>query len=93
MTAPEPWRDPPPPDPQRCWRPRDRDPEERAGASEMSWGEGLMPQRLNGATPQYGGQYMPMCPRVELIGQSLRPVQVPTRSREARGNPGDTVRR
>jgi hypothetical protein len=85
MTAPQPGLDHEPP-PLR--RRSSRDPFERnPGASEMSWGPGLVPKHLNGRPPSEGGIYMTKAPPVDESGK-----QIPRHPRQARGHPGEQVR-
>jgi hypothetical protein len=97
MTAPEPWRDPPPPEPPRR-RPSDphllaRDRVGTDQSTEFGFGPGLVAPHLNGRPPSEGGVYMPKAPRVELVGQSLRPRQKRRPHGDARGYPGEQVAR
>jgi hypothetical protein len=89
MTAPEPWRDVPPPP--RSVR-KARDPlahyAENTEPSEFGFGPGLVPQMYNGLPPSDGGMYMPKAPPVDESGR-----QLPRKPTEARGYPGDPVAR
>jgi hypothetical protein len=89
MTAPEPWRDVPPPKPPTG---KARDPLARYAAntepSEFGFGPGLVPPCYNGLPPSEGGVYMPKCPPVDERGR-----QLPRKHSEARGYPGDQVAR
>ena len=98
MTAPEPWREvPPPPEPRRR-KPSNplllaRDKVGTDQTTEFGYGPGLVAPHLNGAPPSEGGIYMPKCPRVELRGNSLTPRQKRPPRGEAKGYPGDPVAR
>ena len=90
MTAPEPYKDvPPPPGPPVR---KARDPLARYAAntepSEFGFGPGLVPQMYNGLPPSQGGVYMPKAPPVDESGR-----QLPRKPTEARGYPGDRVAR
>ena len=95
MTAPEPWRDPPPAPPPRR-RPQDphlfaRDRANTDQSTEFGFGPGHVPPHLNGRPPSEGGMYMPKCPRVELRGSSLTPRQKRRPRGEVKGYPGNNV--
>jgi hypothetical protein len=88
MTAPEPWRElDPPPGP---WVPGYRFKDNNV-ESELSWGPGLIPHYLNYQPPSQHGQYMPKCPRTELRGFSLTPVQKIRPPDEVKGYAGDQI--
>lgn len=83
MTAPEPWRDvPPPSQPVR----KARDPLARYAAntepSEFGFGPGLVAPPYNGLPPSEGGVYMPKAPPVDEYGR-----QLPRKPTQARGYP------
>ena len=98
MTAPEPYKDPPPEPP---WRRRGaQDPLlldcQQTGdqSTEFGYGAGLVAPHLNGAPPSEGGVYMPKAPRVDppRSGVGL-PRQHKRPKGEARGYPGDVIAR
>ena len=80
ITAPEPYKEPPP-------RPRKRYPSSLfPGDTEMSFGPGLVAPCNNGRPPSEGGIYMPKCPPVNENGTQKR-----RNPREARGYPGQQI--
>jgi hypothetical protein len=95
--APEPYRDPPLPEPPRCGA---QNPHqlacEQAGdlSTEFSWGPGPVAPHLNGRPPNEGGIYMPRAPRVDPPPSGVgRPRQHRRPRGEARGYPGKRVAR
>ena len=95
MTAPEPWREVPPPQTDRRRGPQDplllaRD--QRHTDTEFSYGAGLVAPHLNGAPPSEGGIYMGRAPRVDPPPSGVGPPRKHRRPRgEVRGYPGDHV--
>jgi hypothetical protein len=100
MTAAQPYRDPTYPPRQR----RSVDPllyarDKQDQNSEFGFGAGLVPQHLNGVPPSQGGVYMPRCPAVDVgpilapYTSEVVPYQPRRPRREARGHPGEQVRR
>ncbi|MDT5318676.1 MAG: hypothetical protein QOD88_1198 [Mycobacterium sp.] len=97
--APEPYRDPPPPEPGRRYR---GDPlrhhRDQTGdqGTELSYGPGPVAPWANGRPPSEGGVYMPRAPRVDPPRNPYG-VGVPRQHRrpegEARGYPGEQVAR
>jgi hypothetical protein len=103
VTAPEPWRDLPP-----AYLTENVTPDLYAdqGGTELSWGAGLVAPMYNGSPPgpgnDYagpsigtltGGQYMPKCPRVDPPKSGVGMPRQHYQPGEARGYPGDPVRR
>jgi hypothetical protein len=92
VTAPQPWRDPPPAAPSK--RPAqdphllDRDKSQRETETEMSWGKGLVPAHLNGKPHNEGGIYMATPPAVDITGR-----EVPRPRGEVRAYPGERIAR
>jgi hypothetical protein len=92
MTAPEPWRDvPPPPTPKRRPAQPDRlacDKGQHDTETEFGFGGGLVAPCYNGKTPADGGIYMPKAPPVDESGRPL-----PRKRGEAYGHPGEVIAR
>lgn len=95
MTAPEPYKDPPPLRPPRVYPddPLTLERDKRHEITEFGFGAGLVAPCHNGRPPSEGGIYMPRAARVELIGQSLTPRQKRRKRGEAHGWPGEQVAR
>lgn len=96
MTAPEPYKDPPPEAPWRWRRAQDPHLVERQTtgdqSTEFGYGPGLVPQHLNGRPPSEGGIYMPRAPRVNPPASGVgKPRQHKRPRGEARGYPGEQI--
>ena len=68
MTAPEPWRGPPPeaaPRQRRSQHPLQLARDQHHTDTELGFGAGLVATHLNGRPPSQGGIYMPKAPRVD----------------------------
>lgn len=98
ISAPEPYRDPPPYPPPERRRPQDphrlaRDHAEDQ-STEFGFGAGLIPRHLNGRPPSEGGQYMGRSPRVDPPRSGVGKPRQHRRPRdEVRGYPGEQIAR
>jgi hypothetical protein len=97
VTAPEPWREVPPPKRrnrrgQNPWQ-LDCEKTQRATETEFGFGKGLVAPCNNGKPPSEGGIYLGTAPRTYLPENSLTPRQVERPKGEVRGYPGEIVAR